>query len=227
MVTGAASGIGAAVAQRLEADGAKVFRADMAGEVDHIADLTADGANKALVAAAADAMGGLDTLVPCAGISTFTPLEGHKTDYFRRVMEVNCTAVFRLIRDAIPHLKQAGNGRIVTIGSTASSFGDAGLAAYAASKHAVLGLAKSAAVELGPIGTTVNCIQPGPIETPMTRPALQDLPGFQKMWEDKTSTGRIGQPDDVAGLVAFLCSDDARHLSGHGIFVDGGAMARH
>jgi NAD(P)-dependent dehydrogenase (short-subunit alcohol dehydrogenase family) len=227
IVTGAGSGIGAAVVERLRADGAQVFTADVAGAVDFAADLTGDGVNADLVAQAVAAMGGLDTLVPCAGISAFHPLEGHDDAYFRRVIEVNLIAVFRLVRDAVPHLKAAGNGRIVTIGSTTSSHGDEGLCAYSASKHAVLGFTKSAAAELGPFGVTVNCVQPGAIATPMTAPAFTDMPEFRTFWENKAPLRRLGQPQDIADVIAFLCSDDARFMSGHGVWVDGGAMVRH
>ena len=227
IVTGAASGIGAATAARLRADGAQVFTADVSGDVDFIADLTASGINAQLVEQAVAAMGGLDTLVPCAGISAFHPLEGHDDAYFARVLEVNVMTVFRLVRDAAAHLKAAGNGRIVTIGSTTSSHGDEGLCAYSASKHAVLGFTKSAAAELGPFGVTVNCVQPGAIATPMTAPAFAQMPEFQTFWENKAPLRRLGQPQDIADVIAFLCSDDARFMSGHGVWVDGGAMVRH
>ena len=227
IVTGAASGIGAATAARLRADGALVFTADIAGDVDFVADLTAVGANAALVAESIASMGGLDTLVPCAGISAFHLLEAHDDAYFARVFEVNVMTVFRLVRDAVPHLKAAGNGRIVTIGSTTSSFADEGLAAYATSKHAVLGFTKAVAAELGPFGVTANCVQPGAIATPMTAPAFTQMPEFQTFWENKAALRRLGQPQDIADVIAFLCSDDARFMSGHGVWVDGGAMVRH
>lgn len=227
IVTGAGSGIGAAVVARLRADGAQVFTADMAGDVDFTGDLTGAGANAMLVEQAVSAMGGLDTLVPCAGISAFHPLEGHDDAYFERVIAVNLIAVFRLVRDAVPHLKAAGNGRVVTIGSTTSSHGDEGLCAYSASKHAVLGFTKSAAAELGPFGVTVNCVQPGAIATPMTAPAFTQMPEFRTFWENKAPLRRLGQPEDIADVIAFLCSDDARFMSGHGVWVDGGAMVRH
>lgn len=227
IVTGAASGIGAATAARLQADGAQVFTADVQGEVDFTADLTAPEANARLIEQAVATMDGLDTLVPCAGISTFHPLEGHDDAYFLRVLEVNLVAVFRLVRDAVPYLKAAGNGRIVTIGSTTSSHGDEGLCAYSASKHAVLGFTKSVAAELGPFGVTVNCVQPGAIATPMTAPAFSEMPEFQTFWENKAPLRRLGQPEDIADVIAFLCSDDARFMSGHGVWVDGGAMVRH
>ena len=226
LVTGAGSGIGAATARRLAADGARVFTVDLKGEVDVHADVTAPGINADLVAQAVARHGGLDILVPCAGISAFHPLEGHSDEYFEQVMAVNVTAVFRIIRDAVPELKKSAHGRIVTIGSTMARFGDAGLVAYGASKHAVLGLTRSVACELGPFGITVNCLQPGAIETPMTAPAFTAMPEFRTYFEKKAPLGRLGQPEDVADVIAFLCSDDARFMTGQGFFVDGGAMTR-
>jgi len=227
IVTGAGSGIGAAVAKRLRADGALVLTADVKGEVDFVADLAVSEANAALVSAALAAMGGLDTVVPCAGISAFHALEGHDDAYFQRVLDVNLIAVFRLVREAVPHLKAHGAGRIVTIGSTTSSYGDEGLCAYAASKHAVLGFTKAVAAELGPFGVTATCVQPGAIATPMTAPAFEQMPEYKTFWENKAPLRRLGTPEDIADVVAFLCSDDARFVSGHGLWVDGGAMGRH
>lgn len=226
LVTGAGSGIGAATARRLAADGAQVFTVDLKGEVDRLADVTVPGINAELVAEAVARHGGLDILVPCAGISGFHPLDGHDDAFFDRVMAINVTAVFRLIRDAIPALKRSPHGRIVTIGSTMARFGDAGLVAYGASKHAVLGLTRSVACELGPFGITVNCLQPGAIETPMTAPAFSENPEFRAYFENKAPLGRLGQPEDIADVIAFLCSDDARFMSGQGFFVDGGAMTK-
>ncbi|MGE4304087.1 MAG: SDR family NAD(P)-dependent oxidoreductase [Novosphingobium sp.] len=227
IVTGAGSGIGAAVAAKLLADGAEVFTADVQGDVDFTADLTGDAVNSRLVAEAVEAMGGLDTVVPCAGVSAFHPLEGHDDAYFLRVLDVNLIAVFRLVREATPHLKAHGAGRIVTIGSTTSSYGEEGLCAYAASKHAVLGFTKSVAAELGPFGVTATCVQPGAIATPMTAPAFEQMPEYQTFWENKAPLRRLGRPEDIADVVTFLCSEDARFVSGHGLWVDGGAMGRH
>lgn len=226
LVTGAGSGIGRAAAQRLIADGAKVYTVDLKGEVDRHADVTAPGINRKLIDEAVARHGGVDILVPCAGISGFHPLDGHDDDYFDQVMAVNVTAVFRIIRDAVPVLKQSAHGRIVTIGSTLARFGGAGLVAYGASKHAVLGMTRSMACELGPFGITVNCLQPGAITTPMTEPAFAQMPEFKAYWQDKAPLGRLGEPEDVADVIAFLASDDARFMTGQGFFVDGGAMTR-
>jgi 3-oxoacyl-[acyl-carrier protein] reductase len=226
VVTGAGSGIGAATAKRLAADGAKVFTVDLAGEVDMAVDVTEPGVNAQITARAAEALGGIDILVPCAGISGFHALEGHDDDYFDRVIAVNVTAVFRLIRDCVQHLKASPHGRIITIGSTMARFGDAGLVAYGTSKHAVLGMTRSIACELGPFGVTANCLQPGAIDTPMTAPAFAAMPEFKAYWQDKAPLRRLGEAADIADVIAFLASDDARFMSGQGFFVDGGAMTR-
>ena len=176
LVTGAASGIGAATVARLEADGARVFGVDRAGAVDLSLDVTQAGATERIVAAAVKAMGALDGLALCAGVSGAESIDGHSDDWWDAVMAVNVTAVFRTIRAALAPLKASGKGRIVTIGSVMSSYGAPGLVAYAASKHAVLGLTRALAAELGPDGINVTCIQPGAIDTPMTAPAFTANP---------------------------------------------------
>ena len=226
LVTGAGSGIGAATARRLAADGAQVFTVELAGEVDMAVDVTEPGVNAQITARAAETLGGIDILVPCAEISGFHALEGHDDDYFDRVIAVNVTAVFRLIRDCVPHLKASGRGRIITIGSTMARFGDAGLVAYGTSKHAVLGMTRSVACELGPFGVTANCLQPGAIDTPMTAPAFTAMPEFKAYWQNKAALRRLGEAEDIADVIAFLASDDARFMSGQGFLVDGGAMTR-
>lgn len=226
LVTGAGSGIGRATATRLAADGAQVLTTDCAGAVDIVADVTAPGANAGLVAEAEARFGRLDIVVACAGITGMQMLDGHSDDFFDRMMAVNVTAVFRLMRDALPLLKRSPHGRMILIGSVMSSFGEAGMAAYSASKHAVLGMTRSVAAEVGGDGITVNCIQPGAIDTPMTAPAFSAMPEFRQRWIDKAALGRLGQPEDIADVAAFLASDDARFMSGHGLFVDGGATQR-
>lgn len=226
LVTGAGSGIGLAIAQRLAADGARVLTTDRAGEVDIVADVTALGINTKLVAEAEARLSGLDIVVACAGITGMEMLDGAGDEFFDQMMAVNVTAVFRLMRDALPLLKRSPHGRIILIGSVMSSFGEAGMTAYSASKHAVLGMTKSVAAEVGAFGITVNCIQPGAIDTPMTAPAFTTMPEFKQRWIDKAALGRLGQPEDIADVAAFLASDDARFMSGHGVFVDGGATQR-
>ncbi len=226
LVTGAGSGIGLATAKRLAADGARVLTTDRVGDVDIVADVTEPGINATLVAEAEARFGQLDIVVACAGITGVQMLDGASDEFFDQMMAVNVTAVFRLMREALPLLKRSPHGRIILIGSVMSSFGEAGMTAYSASKHAVLGMTKSVAAEVGAHGITVNCIQPGAIETPMTAPTFTAMPEFRQRWIDKAALGRLGQPEDIADVAAFLASDDARFMSGHGVFVDGGATQR-
>ena len=210
----------------LAADGARVLTTDRVGEVDILADVTETGVNAMLVAEAEARLGRLDIVVACAGITGMQMLGEHSDEFFDAMMAVNVTAVFRLMRDALPLLKRSPHGRIILIGSVMSSFGEAGMTAYSASKHAVLGMTKSVAAEVGAFGITVNCIQPGAIDTAMTAPAFTAMPEFRQRWIDKAALGRLGEPEDIADVAAFLASDDARFMSGHGVFVDGGATQR-
>lgn len=225
VVTGASSGIGAAAVARLRDEGVEVFGVARDGAADLRIDVAGAGAAPAIVAAAVAAMGGIDLLIANAGISAFVPIEGHSDDAWDEMIGINLSSVFRLCRAALPWLKASHRARIITIGSVMSDHGDAGMVAYAASKHGVLGLTRSLATELGPAGITVNCIQPGAILTGITEPAFAAMPEFEALWRSKAPLGRIGTPDDIAGVIAFLVSDDARFVSGHGIVVDGGAMA--
>ncbi|MEO0500794.1 MAG: SDR family NAD(P)-dependent oxidoreductase [Pseudomonadota bacterium] len=223
VVTGAASGMGAAIARRLKAEGADVLGVDQA-PADLTLDVAAPDAAAHIVAAAVKALGGIDILIPAAGIVSTAPTADMTDDVWDRTMNVNLGAIFRLSRAAIPYLKESAAGRIVTIGSIMSSFGDAEFAAYAASKHGVLGLTKVLASELGPAGITVNCIQPGAIETGMTSPIFDAAPEARRFWEQRAALGRIGTADEIASVALFLCSEEASFVSGHGIVVDGGAM---
>ena len=226
VVTGGASGIGAQTAARLVADGAEVLRVDQKGDADLLLDVTSDTASKEILDAVKSRFGKLDIIVTCAGISEFLSLEDTSDQVWDNNLAVNLTAVFRLVRDAAPLLKESQAGRVVTIGSVMSEFAGPGLAAYTASKHGLLGLSRALATELGGHGITVNCVQPGAIETPMTAPAFNDMPEYKTFWSEKAPLGRLGQPQDIADVIAFLVSDEARFMSGHGIYVDGAAMVK-
>ena len=226
VVTGGASGIGAQTAARLVADGAEVLRVDQKGDADLLLDVTSNTASNEILDAVKSRFGNLDIIVTCAGISKFLPLEDTSDQVWDNNLAVNLTAVFRLVRDAGLLLKESQAGRVVTIGSVMSEFAGPGLAAYTASKHGLLGLSRALATELGGHGITVNCVQPGAIETPMTAPAFNDMPEYKTFWSEKAPLGRLGQPQDIADVIAFLVSDEARFMSGHGIYVDGAAMVQ-
>ncbi len=233
VVTGAASGIGKAIANRFAEEGVDVFGVDLQlGDMpenghllDHIqVDLTDEQSTNVILDSLSLHTQKCDILVNAAGISEFGLFDDKDRGLFDRTMAVNLEAVARMIRDFLPLLRKSNQGRIINIGSICSEFASPGLSAYVVSKHAVLGLTRALASELGPEGITVNCIQPGAILTGITASSFEADPSFKEHWVNKSAIGRIGQPEDVAPLACFLASEEARFISGHGIYVDGGAM---
>ncbi|MFZ5663669.1 MAG: SDR family NAD(P)-dependent oxidoreductase [Pseudomonadota bacterium] len=228
LVTGAASGIGAATVARLLADGATVLACDisgegMAGTFNHVANLADSQAIALLAAAAESQLGGLDILVNNAGVCPVGTLEDLTDDQWQFGLDVNLLAPARLAKACLSLLKASSAGRVINTGSILSRYGDAGLGAYAASKHAILGFTRSLAMELGPYGVTVNCVQPGCIVTGMTRGMLENGAAAE-YYREKSALKRLGQPEDIADVIAFLASDDARFITGQGIIADGGVM---
>ncbi|MEE4201358.1 SDR family NAD(P)-dependent oxidoreductase [Erythrobacter sp.] len=228
LVTGAASGIGKATVERFRAAGVKVLACDLtadglAGDATVVADLSQAQAVDEVAQAVERELGGLDFLVNNAGVCPIGTLDTLTDDQWQTGYAVNVLAPARLIKALTPHLAKSDEARIVNIGSILSSFGDAGLSAYAASKHAILGLTRALANELGPLGITVNCVQPGCIVTSMTRDMLEDE-AASAYYRDKSPLGRLGQPDDIAGVIALICAEESRFMTGQGIMVDGGVM---
>jgi len=234
IVTGAASGIGEAIAALYLNEGARLVVTDLPGHglsrrfvnQPHVRtveiDVTMDEAPERVVGMAVREFGGLDVLVNNAGIGLGKQFEDTTDAEFDRTMAVNVRSVFRMSREAVPYLKARGGGSIVNLASIMSDTGGPLLAAYATSKHAVLGLSRGMAVDLGKYGIRVNALQPGSIWTGMSRPFMND-PEFRKSWEQKAPLGRIGDPVDVAVVALFLASDDATFISGAGIAIDGAA----
>ncbi len=237
IVTGAGNGIGHSIAETFLEEGAAVLAVDLSEEdldarfsdvenvvtlVQNVAD---DDAPAAIVAAAIDAFGGIDILVNNAGIVVAGPFEELTDEQFDTIMAVNVRAMFRISREAIPHLKKSGRGRIINLGSIMSDLAGPALSIYGTSKHAVAGLTKGMAVDLGQYGITVNYLQPGSIVTKMSEPFMDD-PDFKKYWEGKAPIGRLGQPEEVASAARFLASDEAQFVSGVGLNVDGGAIVQ-
>jgi NAD(P)-dependent dehydrogenase (short-subunit alcohol dehydrogenase family) len=244
IVTGAAGGIGRAVAVRLARDGAKVLASDLkdapidetaaaveaaGGEVATAAhDVTRWDDWQRVISEATSRFGGVDFLVNNAGIEgQVASIEDGSPEVFDQVMAVNVKGVFLGIKAAIPEMRKRGGGSIVNLASVAGLIGEAVIAPYVASKHAVLGLTKSAAVGYGPEGIRINAVCPSPIETRMMR-ALETgvAPGnetdVKEAFEQRIPLRRYGTPDEVAAVIAFLCSDDARFVSGSSYTVDGG-----
>ena len=237
VVTGAGNGIGLAIARAFADKGARVLAVDLAAS-DLVEAFGDDGRYATLVqdVAAADApanivgtavaqLGGIDILVNNAGIVVAGPFETLTDEQFDAIMGVNVRAMFRLSRAAVPHLKESGRGRIINLGSIMSDLAGPALAIYGTSKHAVAGLSKGMAVDLGSHGITVNYLQPGSIVTKMSEPFMDD-PEFKAYWEAKAPIGRLGQPEEVAAAALFLASEEAQFVSGVGFNVDGGAIVQ-
>jgi len=235
LVTGAADGIGRASAEAFLEAGATVIAADLSA--DGLAALEARGATTSVLDISAEdaparlereieSAGGLEVLVNNAGICPVARLEDTVDTTWDRVLDVNLRAMFRLSRMALPHLRAGGHGRIINIASISALLANEGMGAYTASKHAVAGLSKSLAAELGHDGITVNYIVPGAIVTGITRDAVQHDAAFRDFWINKSAVGRWGQPEDIARAVLFLASREADFITGHGLAVDGGASIK-
>jgi 3-oxoacyl-[acyl-carrier protein] reductase len=236
VVTGGAQGIGAAIATRLAADGATVTILDRQTE---LADQTAatitaqtgapcyaigcDMADGTRVtpafAEAAAAMGGLDGYIGNAGITRDRMFHRLSDDDWDQVIAVNLTGVYRGLKAAAPWLRTDAPGRVVLISSIVASTGNLGQMNYAAAKAGVVGLVRTGALELARFHTTVNGIRPGFVQTAMT--AAMPVEAQQILTDNPLR--RVGQPEDIAGAAAYLCSTDAGFVTGHVIDVNGGA----
>lgn len=242
LVTGAASGMGRATAHVLADEGARVGLVDRdeagiarvaeeiagAGGSAHAvaADVAAPGAPAAAVEAVRAALGPIDGLVNNAG--TVAPAaisaESGFEDSWERTLAVNLTAQAAFVRAALGDLRRRNAGRIVNVASTEGLGATAGIAAYTASKHGVIGLTRSLAVELGPLGVTVNCICPGPINTQMTA----NIPESDKavFARRRTALRRYGEPEEVAHATVSFLLPAASFTTGAVLVVDGGLMVR-
>ncbi len=232
VVTGGASGIGRATARRMAEEGAAVavidVNADAAHEVAketggtaHPADVTDPDALVSAVDAAAAAMGGISILFNNAGVGSQSPLHEWAPEEWDRLVGVNLKGVYLGFRAAIPHIRAAGGGSVVSTASISGTRPAAGEAPYAAAKAGVAALTASAALEYGP-EIRVNSVAPGMILTAMTEPWFQFLPHERERFERTTPLGRIGEPRDIADVVVFLCSDLARFITGQNLVIDGG-----
>jgi 2-hydroxycyclohexanecarboxyl-CoA dehydrogenase len=240
IVTGGASGIGLAIAERLSADGCAVavFDRDGAAAEAAAAKISASGGTALAVEVdvteraqidagierVRDGLGAATILVNSAGLDGFDRFLDITAEKWERILRVNLTGTFQCCQAAVPDMIAAGWGRIVNISSSAAQGGQPLMTHYVAAKAGVIGLTKSLALELGPKGITVNTIPPGFIDTPMLR--RQESKGLLgegvEHHEALTPVRRIGRPDDVAALCAFLVRDEASYITGQVLGVNGG-----
>ncbi len=243
LVTGGASGIGRATCLAFAREGARVVVSDVDAETgeacaDEIrrsggdavfrrADVSDESEVEALVATAVERFGRLDCALNNAGISgAGGPLQQISLDDFRRTLDINLIGVFLCMKHEIAAMLESGGGAIVNTASGAGVIATPFLSPYAASKHAILGLTKTAAVENARSGVRINAILPGSTDTPMLRATMDGNPEIVKLVLRSMPGGRLGRPEEIAEAVVWLCSDRASFVTGDSMLVDGGAVAR-
>ncbi|EME16707.1 SDR family NAD(P)-dependent oxidoreductase [Rhodococcus triatomae] len=227
VVTGGASGIGRAIADRLRADGCHVAVLDLnPGDDDfsHAADVSDRDQVEAALTRIRAQLGPVSILVNAAGLEGYARFKKLPFEEWNRVINVNLNGTFHCIQATIPDMLEAGWGRIVNISSSSAHSGQPFMSHYVAAKSAVNGLTKSLALELGPSGITVNAVPPGFIDTPMLRKAEADnkLGGTIDEHIQRTPVRRVGRPEDIAAACAFLVSEEAGYVNGQILGVNGG-----
>ncbi|NGO13379.1 glucose 1-dehydrogenase [Streptomyces sp. HC44] len=246
LITGAARGQGEQEARLFVAEGAQVVIGDvlddqgealakeLGAKYAHL-DVSQEGDWQAAVAAAKETYGRIDGLVNNAGILRFNELVSTPLEEFQQIVQVNQVGVFLGIKTVAPEIAEAGGGTIVNTASYAGVTGMAYVGAYAATKHAIVGLTRVAALELAGKGIRVNAVCPGAIDTAMSNPAQLDpdadadaekaAEGIDRLYRKLVPLGRIGQPEEVARLVLFLSGDDSSYITGQPFVIDGGWLA--
>jgi NAD(P)-dependent dehydrogenase (short-subunit alcohol dehydrogenase family) len=243
LVTGGASGIGRATALALAREGARVLVCDVddapgdavakqiaaaGGEARFLhVDVTREADVEAAVRAAVESFGSLDCAVNNAGTTgRGGAISDLSLEEWTRTLMINLTGVFLCLKHELPVMQKQGGGAIVNMASGAGLVPVPGLSPYCASKHGLLGLTKTAALENARSGVRVNAICPGSTDTPMLRASMQGDPQVEKLILSSSPSGRLGLPEEVAEAAVWLCSDRASFVNGESMLVDGGAVAR-
>jgi meso-butanediol dehydrogenase/(S,S)-butanediol dehydrogenase/diacetyl reductase len=236
IVTGGASGIGAATARGLAGEGARVVIVDAdagggaavaaeIGGIARVADVADADDDERLVADTVRAHGGLDVLVQCAFSAAFGAIGSLGLAEWSRTLDVTLTAAFTMLRAAIPAMRARGIGAVVNVASVSGVRADRGLAAYNAAKAGLINLTRTAALELVGSGIRVNAVCPGLIDTPALQRAFARWPARAAVARAAVPAGRFGRPDEVARAILFLASEEASYVTGTTLVVDGGLSA--
>ena len=240
IVTGAASGIGLACAQRYAAEGAIVVGLDrQSGDAwqsvesvataarFHQADVTDAQAQQALADQTASEFGRIDILVTAAGVGDGGPVGMVEEDAWDRVIDINLKGTFLSIKSVLATMQAQRSGSIITVASVEGLNGTEGGSSYNASKGGVVLLTKNVAIDYGRVGIRCNAICPGFIDTPLLRSLMDAMPDVKADIIREAKMARLGRPEEIAGAAYFLASDDASYVTGHTMVVDGGYTAGH
>ena len=250
VITGGGRGVGAAVALKLASAGAAVLvAARTASQVEEVAtrlrgrghtahaticDVSDESSVEGLAATAHDRLGHVDILINSAGVATAAPIHKTTLDIWTRMLAVNATGPFLCLKAFLPGMVERGWGRVVNVASIAGLSADRYISAYAASKHALVGLTRAAAAEVASRGVTVNAVCPGYLHTDMTRETITRIVETTGRSEEtaleailrRVPQRRLIEPEEVAETVVFLCFDGARGITGESLVIDGGDLRR-